>query len=55
MTNLSNETKMQLAVKMVIIDAIEKGHTNPNELTQFMKSMVFEKAVKNYLNLINNA
>jgi hypothetical protein len=39
---------------MVIMDAIEKGHTNATELIEYMKSEVFEKAVKNYINLFNN-
>ena len=47
MKNLSNETKTQTAIQMVIMDAIEKGHTNANELIEYMKSEVFEKAVKN--------
>ena len=55
MTKLSNKTKMQVAVQMVIMDAIEKGHTNTNELIEYMKSDVFEKAVKNYLTLLSNA
>ena len=54
MKNLSNETKTQTAIQMVIMDAIEKGHTNSNELIEYMKSEVFEKAVKNYINLFNN-
>ena len=55
MKDLSNKTKMQVAVQMVIMDAIEKGHTNANELIEYMKSEVFEKAVKNYLVLLENA
>lgn len=52
MTTLSNETKMQTAIQMVIMDAIEKGHTNSNELIDYMKSETFEFAVKNYLELL---
>ena len=55
MKNLSPETKAQAAVQMVIMDAIEKGHTNSNELIQYMKSDVFEKAVKAYLSFLNEA
>jgi hypothetical protein len=55
MKNLSNETKTQTAIQMVIMDAIEKGHTNANELIEYMKSEVFEKAVKNYISMFNEA
>ena len=50
MKNLSNETKTQTAIQIVIMDAIEKGHTNANKLIEYMKSEVFEKAVKNFSN-----
>ncbi len=53
MTNLSTETKTKTAIQMVIMDAIEKGHTNTNELIDYMKSKVFEKAVKNYILMFN--
>jgi len=53
MTNLSENTKIQTAVQMVIMDAIEKGHTNPSELIEYMKSEVFENAVKNYVSMFN--
>jgi hypothetical protein len=55
MKNLSNETKTQTAIQMVIMDAIEKGHKNANELIEYMKSEVFEKAVKNYISMFNEA
>ena len=51
-SNLSQETKAQAAIQMVIMDAIEKGHTNPAELCEYMKSEVFMKAVSNYINLM---
>lgn len=53
MTTLSNETKMQTAIQMVIMDAIEKGNTTASELIDYMKSEVFEKAVKNYFSMFN--
>ena len=53
MENLSIETKTQAAIQMVIMDAIEKGHTNSAELISYMKSEVFGKAVKNYVELFN--
>ena len=49
---LSNETKIQIASQLVIMDAIEKGHTNVSELTEYVKSEVFEKAVKAYMSQI---
>ena len=55
MKNLSNETKTQTAIQIVIMDAIEKGHTNANELIEYMKSEVFEKAVKNYISMFDEA
>jgi hypothetical protein len=54
MTTLTNQTVTETAIKMTIIDAIEKGHTNVSELAQYMKSKVFETAVKNYKNLIKS-
>jgi hypothetical protein len=54
MTNtLSTQTKTQTAIQMVIMDAIEKGHTNANELIDYMKSEVFETAVKNYISMLD--
>jgi hypothetical protein len=55
MKTLSNKTKTQTAIQMVIMDAIEKGHTSANELIDYMKSEVFEKAVKNYISMFNQA
>lgn len=52
MTTLTNTTKTEAAIQMVIMDAIEKGHTNTSELVEYMKSLVFENAVKNYLSLM---
>ena len=51
MKTLSNETKTQNAIQMVIMDAIEKGHTNTNELIEYMASDVCKKAVQRYINL----
>jgi hypothetical protein len=52
MTTISNTTATQTAIQLVIMDAIEKGHINKNDLIEFMKSEVFEKAVKNYVKLL---
>ena len=51
MENLSKETKTEVAMKMVIMDAIEKGHTNQNDLIAYMKSEVFETAVRHYISM----
>ena len=42
---MSNETVTEMAVETVIMDAIQKGHTNKNELVEYMKTDVFEKSV----------
>lgn len=52
MTNLTKATKTEVAIQMVIMDAIEKGHTNTSELVEYMNSLIFKKAVKDYLSLI---
>ena len=39
----------QTAIQIVIMDAIERGHTNPSELIKYMKTETFEKAVKSCL------
>lgn len=53
MTVLSKEEKTKVAVKLVIMDAIEKGHTNKKELIAYMNSGVFDRAVKRYVSLMN--
>jgi hypothetical protein len=55
MTNLANTTKTEVAIQMVIMDAIEKGHTNAAELIDYMKSKVFEKAVRNYTSMLDQS
>ena len=50
---LSKEEKANLAVQMVIIDAIEKrGNIPTNEMIAFMNSEIFMNAVKSYLELM---
>jgi hypothetical protein len=53
MNTLTNQAKTELAVKMVVLDAIEKGHTNTSELISYMSSETFKKAVENYKSIIN--
>lgn len=51
-SNISKETKAEIAIKMVVFDAIEKGHTSADQLCEYMKSEVFMNAVRNYINLM---
>ena len=51
--NTTDKTKVEIAVKMVIMDAMAKGHTDKNELIAYMQSETFEKAVKVYIDLMN--
>lgn len=41
----------QISIQLVIMDALEKGHTKKEDLIQYMKSNVFETAVKTYIAL----
>lgn len=41
----------ELAMQTVIMDAMEKGHTNKNELIQYMKSDTFKSSVNTYVNM----
>ena len=52
MATLSNQTITEKAIQFVIMDAIEKGYTNMNELKSYMKTDVFFKAVSSYKTLI---
>jgi len=45
-------TTAQLAIDMVIMDAIERGYTAPNDLIRYMNTTTFEKAVKSYISMI---
>jgi len=51
---LSKEMKYKMAIKMVLLDAIEKGHVNANELTAYMQSETFKTAVNSYVTIIEN-
>lgn len=42
---------VQISIQLVIMDALEKGHTKTEDLIQYMKSNVFETAVKAYIAL----
>lgn len=49
---LSKQIIAETAAQMVIIDAVEKGHTNVSDLTEYVKSATFENAVKSYMKII---
>ena len=53
MKNLTIETKTKMAIELVIIDAIENGHSNTNQLINYLQTKVFKMAVKNYISLMN--
>jgi hypothetical protein len=52
MNQLSNQTQTELATKMVLLDAIQKGHTSKKDLCMYMESQVFAQAVKNYKSML---
>lgn len=51
--NLSKEGKVKAAIKLVVLDAIGKGKTDPKQLAAYMDSKTFDKAVKGYIKLFN--
>ena len=52
MKEISKETKTEIAVKMVILEAKEKGKTNTNMLIDYMRSDVFKNAVNDYISMM---
>ena len=52
MKHLSEETKLQTAIQMVIMDAIEKWATK-EDILEFMKTEQFESVVLEYVKLMN--
>lgn len=51
---LSKEGKAEIAIQLVIMDAIERGHTNTAELCEYMKSETFLKSVFEYISLMES-
>ena len=49
MNNASQNTRLEFAMQMVIMDAMEKGHTNKDELIAYMASETFQNAVMGYM------
>lgn len=52
MENASFETKIKMAMQLVIMDAMEKGHTSKEELESYMETLTFKKSVEGYLKLM---
>jgi len=48
-----NEFYTKQAAELVIMDALAQGHTNKNELIDYMKSEVFASQVKVYVELFS--
>ena len=46
---MTAQQKIKFASEQVLLDAIEKGHTDKAELISYMQSDVFRNAVKSYL------
>jgi len=55
MNTMTIETKTEIAMQMVIMDAMEKGHTSKDGLIEFMKSDAFKNATKRYMEMFNEA
>jgi hypothetical protein len=53
MNGLSEILKTSLAIQLVIMDAMDKGHSNTEELIKYMKTEIFEIAVERYCSLID--
>lgn len=62
MENLTMESKVEIAVKMATLDAIEKAQENTNDTFEimqlkvktFLKTPAFQKNADQYLEIINN-
>ena len=52
---LSKENKVTFAAQFVIMDAIEKGHTDMSEMMEYMKTEIFRNAVFSYMDLMEAA
>ena len=45
-------TILEKAGQMAIMDAIEKGHTDKDQLIEYMASKTFKKSVLNYIDMM---
>ncbi len=48
----SEQTKVEIAAQLVIMDAIERGLTTTDQAVQYIKSDVFMQSLTRYLELI---
>jgi hypothetical protein len=51
---LTQEQKATYALQFVILDAIEKGHTCVNEMTEYMTTKICMDAVMRYMDLMES-
>ena len=49
---MTQQQIIEKAMQLTIMDAIEKGHVNKNDLITYMSSDVFEKSVDRYATVI---
>lgn len=49
---MTQQQIIESAMKLTIMDAMEKGHINKDDLIAYMSSDVFEKAVHRYATAI---
>jgi len=50
---ISKETKISMSIQLVVMDAMEKGHTNTDELIEYMKTDIFKKSVESYVRIMD--
>ena len=55
MKKVEKKEAVKLAMICVVEDAIEKGHTNVEEVTEYLKTESFQRAVENYLVLLGHS
>ena len=52
MAKITKKLATEKAIEMVLMDAIEKGHTGKNGLIPYMKSETFKRAVLSYREML---
>ena len=52
---LSLQDQLKIAAEQVILDAIEKGHTDKSELMAYMQSDTYKQAVLSYVKTMREA
>ena len=53
MIEISKETKIMMAIQLVVMDVMEKGLTNTDKILEYMKTELFQKAVKSYVSIMD--